>query len=447
MRAKGLERQKGHITAMKKAIVIGSGAGGAMMAKELAGHFQVTVLEAGDEFKPFSRNVDTLLKFRKTGLFLDESMISWLFPDMKIMRSSSDIVLVYGICTGGTTTLATGNALRYDKSLKKIGINLDEEFDELASEIPVSTDHQKFWSQSTKELFEVCKRLGYDPVPTGKLVDYSRCTGCGRCVLGCSTGAKWDSRALLREAIAKGAEIRTDCKVTKLETDPDDNTVKTVCVKEKKKEAKYSADLVVLAAGGLNTPVILENSGISCESTLFVDPVLCVAARYRGAGEDHQIPMPFLVQRNGYILSPYMDYLSLFFNKSWRLPPDEILSMMIKLADSEEGASTSDKLEKTFTGRDIERLRSGVADCTAILKRMGIAEDDIFLGTVNAGHPGGMLPLTAEESESFHDPRLPANLYVADATLLPESMGNPPIWTILALSKRIARVCIAAIDE
>ncbi|MCD8074611.1 MAG: hypothetical protein LUF27_06185 [Lachnospiraceae bacterium] len=30
---------------MKKAIVIGSGAGGAMMARELQGHFQVTVLE------------------------------------------------------------------------------------------------------------------------------------------------------------------------------------------------------------------------------------------------------------------------------------------------------------------------------------------------------------------------------------------------------------------
>ncbi len=429
---------------MKKAIVIGSGAGGAMMAKELQGHFQVTVLEAGNEFKPFSLNTDSLLKFRKTGLFLDERMISWLFPDMKIMKASSDMILVYGICTGGTTTLATGNALRYDADLIKIGINLDAEFEELSVEIPVSTEHQKFWSQSTKDLFNVCKRLGFKPVPTAKLVDYTRCSGYGRCVLGCRTGAKWDSRSLLREAVEAGAELKTGCKVTKLEINTDEDTVKTVHVKEKGKDTTYSADLVILAAGGLGTPVILENSGISCENTLFVDPVLCVAARYKGAGQDRQIPMPFLMQRNGYILSPYMDYLSLFFNKSWRLPPDEILSMMIKLADCEEGASRPKEVEKTLTVRDIERLRAGVADCTAILKKMGIAEDDIFLGTVNAGHPGGMLPLTAEESESLHDPRLPANLYVADATLLPKSMGNPPIWTILALAKRISKVCIAS---
>ena len=76
---------------------------------------------------------------------------------------------------------------------------------------------------------------------------------------------------------------------------------------------------------------------------------------------------------------------------------------------------------------------------------IGIAENNMFLGTLNAGHPGGMLPLTSEEQTSFHNRRLPENLYIADATLLPESMGNPPIWTILALAKRIAKVCTAAI--
>ncbi len=33
----------------------------------------------------------------------------------------------------------------------------------------------------------------------------------------------------------------------------------------------YPADLVILAVGGLATPVILQNSGIPCEQRLFVD--------------------------------------------------------------------------------------------------------------------------------------------------------------------------------
>lgn len=62
----------------------------------------------------------------------------------------------------------------------------------------------------------------------------------------------------------------------------------------------------------------------------------------------------------------------------------------------------------------------------------------IILGTLNAGHPGGMLPLTAAEKDSLHPSVLPSNLYVADATLHPEALGNPPILTIMALAERIA---------
>jgi len=430
---------------MKKAIVVGSGAGGAMVAKELQGRFQVTILEAGDEFQPFGFSVDRLAGFRKTGLFLDERMISVLFPAMRVQKATSDMVLVHGRCTGGTTTLATGSALRYDKGLLKLGIRLDEEFEELSQEIPLSTDHEQYWSSQTKALFDACAQLGFKPTPTAKLVDFERCVHCGRCVLGCRTGAKWDSRSLLKESIEKGAVLKTNCKVTKLGIDHSDNTVHAVYAKEGGKQTTYSADLVVLAAGGLGTPVILDKSGIACEATLFVDPVLCVAAPYPEAGQDQHIPMPFIMQRDGYMLSPYMDYLSFFFNKSWRLPSKDILSIMIKLSDSGFGASRARKVEKELTLTDRERLKAGVSDCKMILGKMGVAEGDMFLGTLNAGHPGGMLPLTSEEQTSFRNRRLPENLYIADATLLPESMGNPPIWTILALAKRIAKVCTAAI--
>ena len=41
----------------------------------------------------------------------------------------------------------------------------------------------------------------------------------------------------------------------------------------------------------------------------------------------------------------------------------------------------------------------------------------------------------------MHSERLPENLYVADATLLPKSLGNPPILTIIAMAKRVSKIC------
>jgi choline dehydrogenase-like flavoprotein len=211
----------------------------------------------------------------------------------------------------------------------------------------------------------------------------------------------------------------------------------------------FPADLVVLSAGGLGTPAILERSGIHCEPRLSVDPVLCVAAPWPGSRQHHEVPMPFVVQRPGYIISPYFDYLSFLFDRRWRRAADGVLALMIKLADSESGRvpARGSRLDKRLTTEDRRRLAEAEALCRDLLVRLGVDPADIFLGTLNAGHPGGMLPLTAADAATLHPARLPANLYVADATLLPHSLGNPPILTILALAKRVARVARAAGDE
>jgi choline dehydrogenase-like flavoprotein len=49
-----------------------------------------------------------------------------------------------------------------------------------------------------------------------------------------------------------------------------------------------------------------------------------------------------------------------------------------------------------------------------------------------------------EHATSLHPERLPANLYAADATLLPRPPGNPPILTTLALARRVARAAMAS---
>lgn len=423
---------------MKKAIVVGSGAGGATVANELQGSFEVTVIEEGREFRPFSRNLSAVAKWKKTGLFLDEREISLLFPAMRIIKTK-EMVLVRGRGFGGTTTISAGNALRLDGDLRKLGICLDEEFEAIGREIPISLEHQKHWRPLTRRLFDICRELGLSPQPTPKMGDYARCGHCGRCILGCPRGIKWDSRRYLDSALAKGSRLISSGRVTRIIIE--NGSARGVEVRRGLRKATLVGDLIVLAAGGLGTPQVLERSGIPCLNRLFVDPVLCVAAEWNNSGLDNEVSMPFVVEQEGYIVSPYFDFLSFFFNRRWSFPSRNIMSVMIKLADRPEGSISSHGLQKTLHAEDREKLAKGVALCQDILFRLGISKEKTFLGTINAGHPGGMLPLTERESESFHHPALPENLYVADATLFPQSLGKPPILTIVAMAKRVARIC------
>jgi choline dehydrogenase-like flavoprotein len=422
-----------------RAIVVGSGAGGAAAARELQGTHQVTVLEAGREFRPLALPLRAMQRLRDGGLLVDERMISLVFPAMRVRRTAEGLVHVNGAGTGGTTTLSAGNALRMDGALRELGIDLDREFDELAREVPAAAIPQQAWSEPSRRLFELCRAAGLAPRPTPKMIDFHRCRHCGRCVLGCPHGAKWDSRRFLDDALAKGARLVTGCRVRAVVIRG--GRAAGVRARIGLRSVFFPAELVVLSAGGLGTPAILERSGIRCEPRLFVDPVQCVAAPWPGSRQHHEVPMPFVVQRPGYIISPYFDYLSFLFDRRWRRPAGGVLALMIKLADSASGRvpARGPGLDKRLTPEDRRRLAEAEALCRALLVRLGVDPADIFLGTLNAGHPGGMLPLTAADAAALHPARLPANLYVADATLLPHSLGNPPILTIMALARRVAR--------
>lgn len=423
---------------MKKAIVIGSGAAGATVARELQGEFEVTVLEAGKEFRAFPYSLTMLENLRKSGLFFDEREIRWLFPRMQIRKTSDKMILVNGIGTGGTTTISTGSALRMDRELKKMGIDLDNEFNEIIDEIPVSSAHQKHWKRATRQLFEICVDMDLNPVPTPKMGNYEHCKHCGRCIFGCPLGVKWDSRQFLQDAEKKGAKLITDCQVKNIVIE--NGKAKGVSAKKRFTSTFFPADVVILSAGGLGTPVILQNSGIDCKAGLFVDPVLCVATEWPDASQNKEVAMPFVVQQDHFMLSPYFDYLSFFFNKNWRKPSGNILSLMIKLADMNEGRMSSSTLDKTLTDQDQKHLQQGIGLCTEIFSKLGIMKKDLFLGTLNAGHPGGMFPLTENEADTFHHAALPESLYIADATLIPKSLGNPPILTIIAMAKRVSKL-------
>ncbi len=141
---------------MMRAIVVGTGAGGATVARELTAQgFKVIILEAGKKFRPFRQLLSLAAPLRKTGIFGNEKIISHIFPPMNTIHSSNELVLIRGITSGGSTVLSCGNIVRTEHGLKEIGLDLTPEFEEIEKDIGVTEFPRKKWRPITRK----CSRL------------------------------------------------------------------------------------------------------------------------------------------------------------------------------------------------------------------------------------------------------------------------------------------------
>ena len=181
-----------------KAIVVGSGAGGAVAARELAKNgFEVTILEAGKPFNSLTHKVSWLSSLRGSWLLKDESSIKRVFPHYDVIRSSQDLAIFRGITEGGCTSISCGNMVRAENGFKEIGLDLSKEYEEIEKTLTITPIPRERWRPLTQQMYDRAEQLGFSPKPTPKVDDLSKCIGCGYCELGCITGAKWDSRRSL----------------------------------------------------------------------------------------------------------------------------------------------------------------------------------------------------------------------------------------------------------
>lgn len=425
-----------------KAIVVGTGAGGATAAHELVTNgFEVIILEAGREFKPFRRLLPWAAPLRRTGLLGGEKNITRLFPPMDTIRSEKDLVLIRGITTGGSTVLSCGNMVRAEHGLKEIGLDLRPEFEEIEKNIGITEFPRKRWQQVTMNMFKAAEKLGLKPKATPKAVNSIKCVSCGLCELGCATGARWDSRTFLDEALSKGAILHTSSPVEKVLIE--NGQVKGVIVGSGTKSRTIKADIVVLAAGGIGTAQILKASGLPAKDNLWADIVLTLGGVLKGANQLKEPPMVWYTQHEDYILSPYLDILSHWFYKPWRnVSIDDRVGIMVKLADIEEGAVFADgKVEKTIKNEDHIRLDGAINEAKKIMKSAGVSGPYIN-GMHNGGHLGGTVPLKAEDVDLMKPSWLPWGLWIADLSLAPRSQGLPTILLTAALALRVSRKII-----
>jgi len=419
-------------------VIVGSGAGGATLAKELAGHGKrVLVLERGRNPKP--QDIGTL-----RSAVLD-------FYDKCALRTSKEGLIIYrALMTGGTTVVSCGTGVRIlEEELRQLGVDLTEEFDDTEKELRISRLPDRLIGKGSKLIVNSANRLGLEMEPMLKFINPDRCNSCGQCVLGCRTGAKWSAIDFVKKARARGAKLinRMDVRSVVIRNDK----VVGLVAKGPKGNVRVFARVVILAAGGIGSPVILKRSGFDrAGRKLFADIFNVTYGILKDKNVNlwrepamAVVSMKFMKEK-GFLISPFIDVpLVLRWVMSKRKQAKgfkyaDLLGIMAKTKDDDVGRVTKDeRFEKSPTSNDMKRLNEGARISAEILRESGVKKKDIIFTKPRAAHPGGS---AAIGDVVDRDLRTKVDgLYVCDASVLPESAGAPPIVTIISLAKRLAK--------
>ncbi|RCW62467.1 MULTISPECIES: GMC family oxidoreductase N-terminal domain-containing protein [Halanaerobium] len=419
-------------------IIVGSGAGGSTLAWELSKRGKrVLVLERGAD-------ITRVGTFRDILNFYDCNRYT------RTPKKSNEGVIIYRtFMGGGTTFVATGNIVRsYEKEFEKMGINLSQEFEEAENELKVKLSTEKIQASGSRAIYEAALSLGYEIEAMPKAIDQNKCIKCGLCIYGCKQGAKWTAKEYLDKALKQGAVIKYDSNVEEvLINQKRAYGVRGIAVKEK---FEYEADNIILAAGGLGTPVILQNSKLENDAigkNLFIDTFVNVYGITDGLNQISEPPMEFVDlefhQEKGFILSTFINRQKMirFIEaglKGMRLKEKNLIGIMVKISDTPGGIVNQDgSVSKKVTGDDKIKLEQGIKKAEEILIKAGADENSILVTNPQGAHPGGTAAIG-----SVIDTKLETevnNLFICDASVFPTSPGMPPILTIVALAKKLAK--------
>ncbi len=420
---------------MESVIVVGSGAGGATVAKELAQRGKsVTILEVGAYPKMGT-------EMRAIGFYTGSFWGPGEFTKEGVEILRTEMV-------GGSSCATIGNGVRaLQKEFLSHGIDLEKEFQAAEAELNVQPCPEKNLGSRTKLLMKASEELGYDMRPMPKFIDFKRCDGCGRCALGCVKGAKWTSRNYIGDAFKEGAKLEVNHRVQ--EVLHNGGEVKGVKVQTPEGVKELESDLIVLAAGGIGTPVILQNSGLEAGTHLFADTLITTFGSVKGANFEPELGMASIVDEfhdsESYILSPNMegplDLLTDRVPLSKKLAfinTGKLIGVMAKTRDEPNGTVHPDgAINKPVPPVDAEKIEKGYERSKGLLEAAGADPKTIFRTHIRAAHPGGTAGIgrvinKEQETEV-------SGLFVSDCSAFPESPGKPPVLTIVALSKHLAR--------
>ena len=469
-------------------VVIGSGAGGAVTALELAlAGLDVVVLEEGKrhELDAYGKSSAESMRelYRRRG--------------MTPIQGRVPLGYVEGACFGGSTEVNVGFWHRTPREVLgrwKAQFDLAEASPEAlephfewAEQITGVALHGAAWPKSTEVFARGAKAMGWTAQEVPRMA--RACQETNRCAAGCPKGAKQGmSRAIWPQAEQAGARVLTGCRALQLvfegrhvtgvlaEVALEDGARELVCV---------DADYVFVCAGPSETPALLRRSGVKFHvgESLRVHPMLKVAARFPETLDAHQSVLPLLQVKEispettlgGAFFTP--GHLAMLLSDNWRENARQMerqrnmAAYYVAVRGTGRGSvrpsvfgDGATLLHYDVSDANLRSLSQGLARLASLLLAAGAEE---VFPTVH-----GLTSIRTEaEATRWLDESLPArsaslttvhafsscpigersdrcaadsfgkllrreNLYVNDASMLPDSPGVNPQGSVMAVARR-----------
>ncbi|MBW1892313.1 MAG: GMC family oxidoreductase [Deltaproteobacteria bacterium] len=373
---------------------------------------------------------------------------AFIADKMGFLSTREGLTVARGITVGGSAVLSCGSALPpYPGMFEKAGVDINEEVKMAHDYMGVDEDFpDHLIGKNQMHIMEIANSMGYEFRKMPKFINREKCKGEG-CMKGCPTGAKWSGRVPVEKALENGAHLVTCAEVTRaIEVKGEVVGVET------KNGDKIYGNTVVLAAGGLGTPMILKKSGISEAGDKFgFDPLLFTYGYNKDITTVKDLDMGIVCDNymisDGFVLSTVMDTLGSFIlsatagggwsylHKTHKL--GKAVSIMTKIKDDLGGKIYDDgTFSKPLTDNDWNKLKKGEVHAIKILKAAGCR--DIFSTKPFASHPCASVRI-GENVDTNMESRI-KNLFVCDTAAFPEPMGVPCVLTCTALGFKMADI-------
>ena len=481
--------------------IVGSGAGGAAAATVLAeAGLDVVVLESGPHVDRTSYPTDPVeglpLLYRDGGLTIALGQPAIPVPVGRVVGGTT--VINSGTCFRAPTEVLEDWLERQGVDWAH---DLDAEYEEAERFLQVTPVDPGRMGRNGQLCMEGAEAIGARGGPIRR--NAGACVQCSSCPLGCRLDAKRAMHvSYLPRAVAAGARVRAGVEAQRIRIEEGRATGAicraggpTTAAEAARRNGRPSpgrpyeirARAVISAAGAFGTPELLLRSGLGSPHLgrhLHVHPAAWIGATYEEEVRGWEgIMQSYYVdewESRGILLEATFTPLS--FGAQW-LPGvghehaarvrnfDKVASIGVHLHDRSEGrvgVNGNGGLRLSYKLREEEArtIQFGIARAAeihfaagatevypnvgpaAVIKRGRLAEfealdlkpSDLRL---EAFHPMSTARMGGDPDESVTDAdgavRGIRDLYVADASLLPTSVGVNPMMTIIACVSRIAR--------